>query len=99
MQQERETGQSVLKLGQVFHEKVLFIKKHLAQKTQHPIRVVIEKFKSFFHDSNVMLLCKSAGAGVESDLNMATGSEKIDFVQRMITKTIGIFIDAIILFY
>lgn len=70
--QERETGQSVLMLGQVFHEKVLFIKKQLSYKQQHPLRQVIEKFKSYFEQSNVMLLCKSAGQGVEGDLNSAT---------------------------
>lgn len=29
---------------------------------------MIEKFKSCFNESNIMLLCKSAGAGVENDL-------------------------------
>lgn len=62
----------MLMLGQVFHEKILFIKKQLGYKQQHPLRQVIEKFKSFFGDANIMLLCKSAGQGVEGDLNSAT---------------------------
>lgn len=60
---------------------------------------MIEKFKSYFGDANVMLLCKSAGHGVEGDLNSATYDQKIDFVHRTITRMINLFIDAIIVFY
>ena len=36
----------------------MFIKNQLEFK-QHPIRNLIEKFKSYFIDANMMLLCKA----------------------------------------
>ena len=54
---EVETGQTVLMLSDKIHELVLFIKKQL-QFTTHPIRGVIEKFKTEFVRKNYVLLCR-----------------------------------------
>jgi hypothetical protein len=56
-------------LGKIFHEKVLFVKTQLNFK-QHPLRIVIEKFKRLFVDANMMLLCKAADQ--DTELNEAT---------------------------
>lgn len=70
-EQEKETGQSVLMLGQLFHEKILFIKKQL-NFMEHPLRQIIEKFKNVFCKSNEMLLCKSAAEECKDDLTLST---------------------------
>jgi predicted nucleic acid-binding protein len=70
-EQEKETGQSVLMLGQLFHEKILFIKRQL-NFNEHPIRQIIEKFKVLFCDSNLILLCKSAAEECKDDLTVST---------------------------
>lgn len=59
---EKETGESVLMLGKNFHEKVFFLKKQL-NFMQHPIRLVIEKFKIIFVKYNMDLLCKTVDSG------------------------------------
>lgn len=46
-------------LGQVFHEKIIFIKNQLAYK-QHPVRALIERFKSYFMETSMVLLCTQA---------------------------------------
>ena len=68
-------------LGKIFHEKVLFVKTQLNFK-QHPLRIVIEKFKRLFVDANMMLLCKSAGLDCESDLVSLSYAQKLDYVQQ-----------------
>ena len=54
---EKESGEAVLMLGRIFHEKVLFMKKQL-MFAEHPVKKVIDKFKSLFVESNMVLLCR-----------------------------------------
>ena len=44
---KEETGQNALRLATKFHEKLLFIKKHLESKL-HPISQIISKFKEVY---------------------------------------------------
>ena len=97
-EQEKETGQSVLMLGQLFHEKILFIKKQL-NFTEHPLRQIIEKFKDFFSETNLMLLCKSAAEECKEDLTISTHQSKLDYVHRAVLKVINLFVEALISFY
>jgi hypothetical protein len=97
-EQEKETGQSVLQLGQIFHEKVLFIKKQLGFQ-EHPLRQIFEKFKILFCDSNLMLLCKSAAEECKDDLTVSTHSSKLDYIHRTLLKVINLFVEAFISFY
>lgn len=85
-------------LGQLFHEKILFIKRQL-NFNEHPIRQIIEKFKMLFCDSNLMLLCKSAAEECKDDLTVSTHSSKLDYVHRSLLKVINLFVEAIISFY
>lgn len=63
---EKESGESVLMLGKIFHEKVLFMKKQL-MFTDHPLRKVIERFKALFVERNMILLCRQTGDDEEGE--------------------------------
>ena len=52
-----ETGQSVLMCDEKVHDLVLFISKHINQRT-HPVRMAIDKFKKLFHETHMVLLCR-----------------------------------------
>jgi len=85
-------------LGQLFHDKVLFIKKQL-NFNEHPIRQIIEKFKVLFCDSNLILLCKSAAEECKDDLTVSTHSNKLDYVHRTLLMVINLFVEVVISFY
>lgn len=52
-----ETGQSILMIDEKIHDLVLFISKQLGM-LNHPVRAAIEKFKTVFHQSHMVLLCR-----------------------------------------
>lgn len=80
-------------LGQLFHEKVVYIKQQLSYK-QHPIKGIIDHFKECFVESNMKLLC--IGADSESDKVTTTSKSKLEYVQRSIIRQINLFVDAVI---
>jgi hypothetical protein len=69
-------------LGQLFHEKILYIKKQLAYK-QHPIKACIDKFKQSFTECNMKLLCQQADDDEQID---TTPKLKLEYVQRSIIR-------------
>jgi len=52
-----ETGQSVLMLDEKVHDLVLFINKELSRDS-HPVRIAIDNFKTLFHHTHMVLLCR-----------------------------------------
>ena len=96
---EAETGQAVLMLSEKVHQLVLFIKKQL-QFTTHPLRGVIEKFKSAFVKKNYVLLCRqSADTDTPEPLSDIPFDSKIAYVQHSVKKMIGVLVDATLMFY
>ena len=95
---EAETGQSVLMLSDKIHQLVLFIKKQL-QFTTHPIRGVIEKFKTEFVRKNYVLLCRQTAHNSPEPLSDVSYDDKIDYTQNAVQKMINILVDATLLFY
>ena len=53
----KETGQSILKAHQTFHDRIHLLKKHLAN-SKHPIYRLIKSFKKKFYKENVNYLRK-----------------------------------------
>ena len=77
---------------------VLFIKKQL-QFTTHPLRGVIEKFKTSFVKKNYVLLCKQHASNSPEPLSDISFDEKIAYTQNAVQKMISVLVDATLLFY
>ena len=88
----------MLMLGKIFHEKVLFFKKQMTF-AQHPIRLVLDKFKSLFVQYNMDLLCKAVDTGCYEPLSEFTFEKKLEYVQNALLKFIALFVDVLITFY
>jgi len=95
---EKESGESVLMLGRIFHEKVLFMKKQL-MFAEHPVKKVIEKFKNLFVESNMVLLCRQVDDDEDEPLADATYERKMKYLYRVVLKTINLLVDILIQFY
>ena len=59
----------------------------------HPIREVIEQFKTHFSDCCMVLLSK------DSDCVQVGFEEKMNYVKETILRTIHVFVDAALIFY
>jgi hypothetical protein len=76
---EKETGQSALMLSESVHEIILFIRKQLTFN-QHPVRAIIEQFKSRFVAQNMVLLCKQIDESTVEVLSDVSFERKLNYV-------------------
>ncbi len=67
--------------------------------TTHPLRLVIENFKSTFVKYTMDLLCKQIDSGQVEPHSNSTFEQKLNYVHGNLIKFIGIFVDALICFY
>jgi hypothetical protein len=96
-----ETGQSILMCDDKVHDLVLFINKELSRPT-HPVRIAIEKFKTLFHKTHMVLLCRQTDI-TDIELNEplvdVEMDQKMDYAEFIITKAINMFVEAVLMFY
>ena len=93
-----ETGQSVLLCDEKVHDLVLFISQQLGQ-ANHPVRVAIEKFKTFFMEANMVLLCRQVDQEVNEPLVEVSMDKKMDYAEFVISKVINMFQELVLIFY
>lgn len=67
--------------------------------TTHPLRLVIENFKSTFVKYTMDLLCKQIDSGQVEPHSNSTFEQKLNYVHGNLINFIGIFVDALICFY
>jgi len=96
-----ETGQSILMCDDKVHDLVLFINKELS-RPNHPVRIAIEKFKTLFHKTHMVLLCRQTDI-TDIELNEplvdVEMDQKMDYAEFIITKAINMFVEAVLMFY
>ena len=96
-----ETGQSILMCVEKVHDLVLFISKELS-RPNHPVRIAIEMFKTLFHKTHMVLLCRQTDIN-DIELNEPLVDEqmdqKMDYAEFILTKSINMFVEVVLMFY
>lgn len=85
-------------LSESIHETILFIRKQLSFP-QHPMRAIIEQFKSRFVAQNMVLLCKQIDDSVVEVLSDISFEQKLNYVQKSLEGFINVVVGATAVFY
>ena len=68
----------------------------------HPIRAAMERFKTQFQQSHMVLLCRQTDITeieLSEPLVDVPMAEKMDYAETIVTKAINMFVEAILIFY
>ena len=82
----------------VFYDQVLYVKRQL-NEPHHPIRSIIEFFKTQFAEKCEVLLCVTADENAYELLYDASFEEKLAYAKASILRIINVFVDALLVFY
>lgn len=98
LKKEQSIGQHALMLSESVHETILFIRKQLGFD-QHPLRAIIEEFKSVFVAQNMVLLCKQIDEQSREVLADVPFENKLNYVQKALESFINVIVGATAVFY